>query len=116
VAQQGSSMIFVGIHGTVLALEASRGAEVWRTRLGGSHFVNVVVDGDAVYAGTQGKLFCLSAASGTIRWENQLKGLGMGLVTIGVAGQSTLPAAKAQMEADAATSAAATAAVVTAIS
>jgi outer membrane protein assembly factor BamB len=109
-------MIFVGIRGAVVALERSSGTEVWRTKLDGSQFVNVVVDGDVVYAGSQGKLFCLSAATGTIRWKNELKGLGMGLVTIGVAGQTSLPAAKAQMEADAAASAAATAAVVAAIS
>lgn len=114
MAQQ--TLIFAGIRGTVLALERSNGTEVWRTKLGGSHFVNVVVDGDAVYASTQGKLFCLSTANGTIRWQNQLKGLGMGLVTIGVAGQSSLPAARAQMEADAAASAAAAAAVVAATS
>ncbi len=116
MAQQSSSVIFIGIRGTVLALETSSGAEVWRTKLEGSQFVNVVVDGDAVYAGTQGKLFCLSAASGTIRWKNELKGLGLGLVTIGVAGQSSLPAGRAQMDADAAARAAATAAVVVAVS
>ncbi len=111
MAQQQSSMIFVGIRGMVLALETSSGAEVWRTKLEGSYFVNVVVDGDAVYAGTFGKLFCLSAASGTIRWKNELKGLGYGFVTIGLAGQSSLPAARAQMETDGAASAAASVAI-----
>jgi outer membrane protein assembly factor BamB len=111
-----ASVIFVGIRGTVVALESSGGTELWRTKLSGSYFVNVVVDGDVVYASTHGEVFCLSAASGTILWKNQLKGLGMGLVTIGVAGQGNLMAAKAQMEADAQTTAAAAAGVVAATS
>jgi len=111
-----SNVIFVGIRGTVVALETSAGTELWRTKLSGSHFVNVVVDGDVVYASSHGEVFCLSAASGTVRWKNQLKGLGMGLVTIGVAGQNNLAAAKAQMDADAQANAAAAAAVVAATS
>lgn len=100
MVQQSASMIFVGIRGTVLALETSSGTEVWRTKLGGSHFVNVTVDGESIYASTHGEVFCLSAASGTIRWRNPLKGLGMGLVTIGLPGQNTVVAAKMQMDQD----------------
>lgn len=116
MAQQSASTIFIGIRGTVLALETSSGTEVWRTKLSGSHFVNVAVDGEAIYASTNGELFCLSAASGTIRWKNQLKGLGMGLVTIGLPGQNTAAAMNAQMQADAAAEAAAAGAVVAATS
>jgi len=107
MAPQPAGMIFIGIRGTVLALQVSSGTEVWRTKLGGSSFVNVVVDGEAIYASTHGELFCLSATSGTIRWKNPLRGLGMGLVTIGLPGQNTPAAAKAQMDADAAAAAAA---------
>jgi outer membrane protein assembly factor BamB len=100
MAEQRSNVVFVGIAGTVLALETSSGTEVWRTKLAGSQFVNVTVEGDAVYAATQGEVFCLSAASGTLRWRNQLKGLGRGLVTIGIPGQNAVVVAGAQMEAD----------------
>ena len=114
--EQHASVVFVGIRGTVVALESSGGTELWRTKLSGSSFVNVVVDGDLVYASTHGEVYCVSAASGTVRWKNQLKGLGMGLVTIGVAGQSNLMAAKAQVDADAQANAAAAAAVIAATS
>ena len=86
MAEQSGSLVIAGIRGTVLALDKSSGSEVWRTKLGGSHFVNVVVDGDAIFAATRGRVYCLSYASGSLRWENELKGLGFGLVTLGGAG------------------------------
>ncbi len=77
-----SSVVYVGISGTVLALDRASGREVWRCSLKGSDFVNVVVEGGDVYASTRGEMFCLDAASGQVRWNNPLKGLGRGLVTI----------------------------------
>jgi hypothetical protein len=77
-----TNLIFIGIKGTVLALDRATGQEVWRTKLKGSEFVNVVLlDGD-LFATTEGELFCLDASTGRIRWQNPLKGLGLGLVTI----------------------------------
>ena len=38
-------MIFVGIGGYAVALDRATGSEVWRTKLKGSDFVNVAVDG-----------------------------------------------------------------------
>jgi len=77
-----TNLIFIGIKGTTLALDRATGQEVWRTKLIGSDFANVVfLDGD-LYATTDGELFCLDAATGKLRWQNPLKGLGLGLVTI----------------------------------
>ena len=53
-----TNLIFIGIHGTVLALDRATGQEVWRAKLKGSDFASVVL------------------------WQNPLKGLGVGLVTI----------------------------------
>ena len=77
-----TNLIFIGIHGTVLALARATGQEVWRAKLKGSDFASVVLlDGD-LFATASGELFCLDAATGKLRWQNPLKGLGVGLVTI----------------------------------
>jgi outer membrane protein assembly factor BamB len=81
-----TSLIFIGIAGTVVALDRSTGHEVWRSDLKGSDFTNVVLQDGNLYATTKGELFCLDPASGSIRWQNPLKGLGRGLVTIATAG------------------------------
>jgi len=81
-----SQAVFVGIRGRVLALEPGTGTELWRTRLKGGDFVNVVLIEDRVYAATQGEMFCLDPATGTILWHNPLKGLGTGLTSIAAAG------------------------------
>jgi outer membrane protein assembly factor BamB len=75
-------MLFLGIKGTVLALDRATGAEIWRTGLRGSGFVSVSLVGADLIATTRGEMFCLDPASGRIRWHNKLPGLGMGLVTI----------------------------------
>ena len=89
-----ASSIFVGVKGSVIALSRSNGAEVWRAKLGGSDFVNLVAEDDRVYATTRGQVFCLSATSGEILWTNPLKGMGLGLVTIASAGQDAALAEK----------------------
>ncbi len=81
-----TQVLFLGIKGRVLALEPGTGTELWRTRLKGGDFVNVVLTEGRVYAATQGEMFCLDPATGTILWQNPLKGLGTGLITIAVAG------------------------------
>src|SRR5271157_414846 len=80
------SVIFIGIKGTVIAIDRATGKEVWRTPLKGGDFVNVVVEDGDLYAATKGELFCVDAATGRVRWHNQLKGLGLGLMTIAGAG------------------------------
>jgi outer membrane protein assembly factor BamB len=79
-------MLFIGVNGTVLAIDRATGQEVWRTKLKGGDFVNVVLDEGELYATTKGELFSLDPATGTIRWQNELKGLGLGIITAGAAG------------------------------
>jgi outer membrane protein assembly factor BamB len=99
-------MIVVGIGGYAVAIDRATGSEIWRTKLRGSDFVNVAVDGRDVFASTRGRLYCLDATTGTIRWENELKGLGYGLV--GIAGAGAVTAAEARRREQAAHAAAAT--------
>ncbi len=74
-------LMFVGIKGSVLALYRSSGQIVWSAKVG-TDFVNVVVEGEMVYASSQGEVVCLDPFNGQELWRNQLKGYGLGLATI----------------------------------
>ena len=76
------SVMYLGIRGTVVALDRRTGAEIWRTPLKGGDFVNVALDGDALFATARGQIYCLDPVTGRVRWNNPLKGLGWGLITI----------------------------------
>src|SRR5215212_5393413 len=71
--------LYVGIKGTVLALDRSSGAELWRTKLKGTAVVIIHRDADNLFAMTQGEVFCLDPNGGALRWHNPLKGFGYGL-------------------------------------
>jgi outer membrane protein assembly factor BamB len=77
-----SEIIFVGIRGTVLALESGGGTEIWRTEIASGDFVNLAQDSSCLYATAQGEIFCLDKNSGQILWHNKLKGLGTGLLSV----------------------------------
>jgi outer membrane protein assembly factor BamB len=79
-----ANMMFVGIKGTAIALDRGTGQILWQTHLKGSAFVHLVLDGDQLYATTQGEVFCLDPATGDPRWNNPLKGYGLGLASIAV--------------------------------
>src|SRR5262245_22569580 len=81
IAVMGSNL-FIGINGTVLAIDRSSGNEIWRTKLKRGDFVHVVLDDNVLYASTKGELFCLDVATGVIRWHNRLRGMGTGLLSI----------------------------------
>ena len=81
-----ANFVFIGIKGSVVALDRSTGSQVWTASLKGGDFVNVMLGDDELYAATKGELFCLDIATGHIRWRNPLKGLGWGLVSIAAPG------------------------------
>lgn len=77
-------LVVVGIRGSVLALNRQSGEIVWKTRLRGADFVNVLLDRDRIHASTCGEVVCLGATAGRLPWHNRLKGLGTGLTTLAV--------------------------------
>lgn len=86
----------MGIKHSVLALDRTTGTEVWRTKLPKvrfrmNDFVGLALDGDALLVTSSGELFCLDAATGAIRWHNQLNKLGVGVVSV-------LPSSAASVE------------------
>ena len=105
------NLVFVGIRGSVLALDKNSGAHVWETKLKGGTFVTLLVDGDRLLAGANGEIFCLDAATGQILWHDGLKGYGFGLMSIATANGSSDSSASAaefcrQQEADSSAAAA----------
>ena len=81
-----SDLVFIGIKGSVVALNRTTGEQVWVTRLKGSDFVNIVVQNETLLASCYGEIFCLEPLTGTRLWQNPLKGFGVGLATIATAG------------------------------
>ncbi len=105
-----TSVIFIGIKGSALALDRATGQEVWRTKLKGD-FVNVVLLVGDLYAATSGELFCLDPASGQVRWHNPLKAMGHGLITIASSGGQQAVVMREKRQQDEAAAAAAGGAV-----
>jgi outer membrane protein assembly factor BamB len=100
--------LFIGIKGTVLAVDRATGHTVWQSYLKGGEFVNVVLDGDELYAATRGEVYRLDPATGDILWKNELKGMGWGMVTFAQGPGGNRSAMEAKRRQDAAAAAAAT--------
>ena len=74
--------LFIGVKGSVMAVDRRGGETLWSTHLKGSQFVTVAVEDGALYAGTSGRLYCLDPGTGSVRWTNELPGMGYGLICI----------------------------------
>jgi len=95
-----SDTLYLGTRGHVCALNRTDGRTLWRTKLTGASlsgdgFVTLLVDGSHIYAHTYGELFCLDAASGSVRWTNPLEGLGYGIASLALPGIAAMPGAVA---------------------
>lgn len=99
----GEDSLYVGVRGHVVRVRKRDGEELWRTKLKGSDYVNVVVEPEGLFAYTQGVLYALDALSGAIRWQNGLPKLGYGHAILASANQTPVAvAAIAQAAAQAA--------------
>jgi len=93
-----SDLVFIGIKGTVVALNRESGQQAWATSLRNTDFVNVVLQDEAVFATCHGEIYCLDPFTGEIRWHNELKGFGYGLATIATEHNSGIANAPALAE------------------
>lgn len=108
-----SDLAFIGIAGSVVALNKATGKQAWATRLRGYGFVNILVHDEQLLATVYGEAFCLEPLTGRVIWHNPLKGFGRGLAGIAMAGSASNAAGLAeQQRRDEESNAAATAAVV----
>lgn len=110
MARQNSTVVHIGIKGTVLALNRATGAIVWETNLKGSDFVNLVLDGGDLLASTRGEVFCLNPANGRLRWNNPLRGYGWGLASFATSDAASRAAVVAEYQRQQESNGAATAA------
>ncbi len=109
-----SELVFIGIKGSVVALNRATGQQVWATHLKGWDFVNVVLQNGTILASCHGEIFCLDPLTGNGLWHNRLKGFGTGLATIATehtagGGNAPVLAEKRRRDEEAAASAAAAA-------
>jgi outer membrane protein assembly factor BamB len=75
-------LLYVGVHGKIVAYEKSTGKQVWATPLKSSGFVNLLLDGDKVFAHTTGELFAVDAETGKLLWRDGLTGYGYNTATL----------------------------------
>ncbi len=88
--------LIIGTNGAVSAIDPKSGNVLWKTVLTTGEFlsstshsdVSVLVQGDVIFAGGSGHLFCLEAASGRILWHNPLKGFGHNDISLAMNGVS----------------------------
>src|SRR4051812_6228616 len=74
--------LFVGTHGSVMAIDRGTGETIWTTELKGTDFVDVMfVDGE-LYAASKGRLYRIDPEGGSVLWRNDLPGTGWGIVSI----------------------------------
>jgi outer membrane protein assembly factor BamB len=79
------SLVYVGIKGQIVAFNRSTGQEAWRSRLKRSlsaSFVHLDRDTQYLYAMTNGEIWCLEPATGSVIWHDPLKGMGTDLASI----------------------------------
>lgn len=100
--------IYLGVGGSVVCLDKTTGEEFWRTPIRRGQLTSIMIDGDIILAHSGGHLFGLKASSGTILWENPLKGLGYGYAIMASASATAqaATAAASQIQAQAAATAA----------
>src|SRR5579863_4459117 len=99
---KASELMFIGIKGSVVALNRATGEQIWATRLKtqfkGRGFVNVLLQNGELLAACDGEVFCLDQFTGNTRWHNPLKGYGTGLATIATESNLAIVTLAAQME------------------
>jgi outer membrane protein assembly factor BamB len=97
-----SNLLYVGIRGTVLALDRATGQMVWDAKLKGGDFVYVTLEGDDLIATSRGEVFCLDPSNGNVKWHNPLKGYGFGFLSVasGDNGQTLIAKARRQEDID----------------
>jgi putative pyrroloquinoline-quinone binding quinoprotein len=99
--------IFVGIKGTVVAIDRSTGKTLWKTDLKGADFVNVTLQDGDLLAACRGRLYRLDPATGAVQWCNQLPGLGYGIMSIAGGSQTAAVVEKKRRDQQAAAAASA---------
>tara|TARA_B100001964_G_scaffold201384_1_gene229076 strand:- start:168 stop:524 length:357 start_codon:yes stop_codon:yes gene_type:complete len=102
-------LVFIGFNKQVIALDRYTGKKAWEWKSPeGSGYPAILVDGDRLIVSVHGYTYCLEPTTGSLVWENELKGHGMGIpCVVSVRGSSSSSGGAAQIAAAAAAAAAA---------
>jgi outer membrane protein assembly factor BamB len=108
-----NDLIFVGFNKQVIALDRYNGKKVWEWKSPeGSGYPAILVDGDRLIVSVLGYTYCLEPTTGSLVWENELKGHGTGITCIASVRGSSSGGAEAQITAAAAAAAASSSATI----
>ena len=113
--QNMADLVYVGFNRQVIALDRYSGKKVWEWKSPkGSGFPAILIDGDRLIVSVQGYAYCLEPTTGSLVWENELKGHGTGIPSlVSVRGSSSGQGAAAKVHADQQAAAAASSGVST---
>jgi outer membrane protein assembly factor BamB len=86
-----TDMLFVAFKARVVALDKHTGKKIWawksKNEFGG--YVGLLLDAERLYVSVDGYTTCLDALTGKERWHNPLKGMGVGVPSLAMAGYPT---------------------------
>ena len=88
----GGHAVFVGLKGSVVAIDRDSGKSIWQSNLKGAEFVTVTLQEGDLFAASRGRVYRLDPATGATLWVNDLEGLGWGIVSIAGASHTAGPA------------------------
>jgi hypothetical protein len=76
-----SAILIVAFGDTILGVDARSGKRVWQ-KTGGTF----LVEGDLIFVGSSGNVWCHSTANGELLWTDSYEGLGSAEPAFGFAG------------------------------
>lgn len=88
---KADDMVILGVAGKVLALFKASGEIAWTSDIPGRGFVNLISDGERVFAHAGGELHCLDFNTGQLLWTNKLQGCGYSVATLCFANGAVTP-------------------------
>ena len=96
-----TSLIYAFLSGHVICLHLVTGQDVWRTKIPKSMapIASILVHDGVVLVGVTGRVHCLDAYTGALRWSNELKGLGFNTVFLGAPGDAKAGSGQASQSA-----------------
>lgn len=88
MARSNKSLLYIGTHRYIAAIDPATGEEIWRTKLphGGLSVPSILIKGPFLYIGHSGHAYCLSRRYGELVWENGLPGLGYQTIVMAMEG------------------------------
>jgi hypothetical protein len=94
--------LIIGTNRIVAAINPRNGEELWRTKLprGAGTPVTLLLKEPYVFAGCNGRVYCLDARTGDLVWENGLPRMGYYTVLMAMEGANAVSSPGAAIESE----------------